>query len=91
MLDMHMKHLNNIAKGAISSNKLQKAITQIGQSIGTLSPVFDKDNHIQDTLRTQKRPTTRKDIEVSCERASQSGQFHDKQYQKKAFTFTPPK
>lgn len=78
-VDMHMEHLNKIAKGAISSlgsNKSEKAITRIGQSIGTLSPVldnFDEDNHIQDTSSTQKRPTTRKDIEVVVKELLKAG------------------
>ena len=68
-VDMHMEHLNRIAKGAIGflgSNKAEKAIMRIGQSIGTLSPVldnFDEDNHIQGAPSTQKRPTTQKDVE----------------------------
>lgn len=67
---MHMEHLNKIAKGAISflgSNKSEKAITRIGQSIGTLPPIldnFDEDNHNQDTSSIHKRPTTQKDIGV---------------------------
>ena len=70
-VDMHMEHLNKIVKGAISflgSNKSEKAITRIGQSIGTLSSVldnFDENNHSQDTSSTQKRPTTQKDIQVA--------------------------
>ena len=69
-VDLHMEHLNKIAKGAISflgSNKSEKAITRIGHSIGTLSPLldnFDEDNQVQDTSSTQKRPRTHLDIEV---------------------------
>ena len=71
-VDLHMEHLNKIAKGAISflgSNKSEKAVTRIGHSVGTLSPLldnFDEDNQVQDTssTSTQKRPRTHLDIEV---------------------------
>ncbi len=44
-VDLHMEHLNKIAKGAIrfqGSNRSKKAIKRIGRAIGTLSPMLDK-------------------------------------------------
>ena len=94
---MHMEHLNKIAKGAISflgSNKSEKAIARIGQSIGTLSPVLDNldeekshSKHIKHTKETNNSEGHC----GSCERASQSRQSQDKKYQERAFTFPLPK
>ena len=69
-VDLHMEHLNKIAKGAIrflGPNKSEKSITRIGQAIGTLSPVldnFDDDNDVASQSGNQKRPSAKKDISV---------------------------
>ena len=42
-VDLHMEHLNKIAKEAINylgTNKSEKAIQSVGKTIGTLSPVL---------------------------------------------------
>ena len=96
-VDMHMEHLNKIAKGAISflgSNKSEKAIARIGQSIGTLSPVldnFDEDNHIQATSSTQKRPTTQKDIEVVVKELLKADSLKTKNTKRKHSHFPRPR
>ena len=69
-VDLHMEHLNKIAKGAIrflGPNKSEKSITRIGRAIGTLSPVldnFDDDNDVASQSGNQKRPSAKKDISV---------------------------
>ena len=96
-VDMHMEHLNKTAKGAIDflgSNKTRKAITRIGQSIGTLSPVldnFDEDNQIQEESRTQKRPTTQKDIEVVVKEFLKADSFKIKSTTRKHSNFPHPR
>ena len=51
-VDLHMEHLNRLAKDAIrfqGANKTKRAIERVGRSIGTLSPVllqFDTENSI---------------------------------------------
>ena len=68
--DLHMEHLNKIAKGAIlflGSNSSEKAITRVGRAIGTLSPVldnFDEVNNVTTSSTSQKRPSALKDIEI---------------------------
>ena len=69
-VDMHMEHLNKIAKGAIrflGSNKSQRKPSHESASQSELCPlywiIFNEDNHSQDTSSTQKRPTTQ-DIQV---------------------------
>ena len=53
--DLHMEHLNKIAKEAIrfqGANKTRKAILRIGRAIGTMSPVldqFDAQNEVSST------------------------------------------
>lgn len=65
-----MEHLNKIAKGAIrflDSNKTEKANQRAGRAIGTLSPVldmFDEVNNVSACSSVQKKPKTKKDIEV---------------------------
>ena len=96
-VDMHMEHLNKIAKcafGFLGSNKTKKAITRIGQSIGTLSPVldnFDEDNHIQDESRTRKRPTNQKDIELVVKELLKADSLKMKSTKRKHSHFPNPR
>lgn len=96
-VDMHMEHLNKIAKGAFSflgSNKSEKAITRVGQSIGTLSPVlenFDEDNHIQDESSTQKGPKAQKDIEVVAKELLKADSLKIKSKKRKHTHFPHPR
>ena len=69
-VDLHMEHLNKIAKGAVlflGSNSSEKAITRVGRAIGTLSPVldnFDEVNNVTTSSTSQKRPSALKVIEI---------------------------
>ena len=58
-VDLHMEHLNKIAKGAIrlsGSNKHENTITRIGRVIGTLSPALENaDRHLDCRHRTSER------------------------------------
>ena len=69
-VDLHMEHLNKIAKSSIrfsGSNKTEKAITRIGRAIGTLSPVleaFDTANNVQASSTRQKKIKMQNDIQV---------------------------
>ena len=51
-LDLHMEHLNRVAKDAmrnLTSNKTTSSISRIGRAIGTLAPLldqFDEDNSV---------------------------------------------
>ena len=69
-VDLHMEHLNKIAKGAIrfqGSNTSEKAITHVGRAIGTLAPLLDNFDEMNQVLKYssgQKRPTALKDIEI---------------------------
>ena len=69
-VDLHMEHLNKIAKGAIrfqGSNTSEKAITRVGRAIGTLAPLLDNFDEMNQVLKYssgQKRPTALKDIEI---------------------------
>ena len=69
-VDLHMEHLNKIAKDALNglgSNKSQKSIQRIGRAIGTLSPVMDNFDAINNVTRDsskQKKPKAKKDIQI---------------------------
>ena len=64
-VDLHMEHLNKIAKGAIrfmGSCKSRKGIQRIGRAIGTLSPVlenFDLVNNVTINSSRQYRKSQR--------------------------------
>ena len=68
--DLHMEHLNRIAKEAIrfqGANKMEKAIERIGRAIGTLSPVLDNfntHNDVPTTSSRQQKPDAQKDIQI---------------------------
>ena len=68
--DLHMEHLNRIAKEAIrfqGANKTEKAIERIGRAIGTLSPIlenFDANNDVSTTSSQQRKPDAQKDIQI---------------------------
>ena len=68
--DLHMEHLNRIAKEAIrfqGANKTDKAIARVGRAIGTLSTVldnFDVHNQVPSTSSRQAKPDAQKDIKV---------------------------
>ena len=68
--DLHMEHLNRIAKEAIrfqGSNRTEKAIDRVGRSIGTLFTVldnFDTHNQVPITSSRQAKPDAQKDIKV---------------------------
>ena len=68
--DLHMEHLNRIAKEAIrfqGSNRTEKAIERVGRSIGTLFTVldnFDMHNQVPTTFSRQVKPDAQKDIKV---------------------------
>ena len=65
-----MEHLNKIAKNALrflASNRSEKAITRAGHAIGTLAPLldnFDEVNQVSKCGSAPKKPKALKDIEV---------------------------
>ena len=80
-VDLHMEHLNKIAKGAIGklgSNKSIKSIQRVGRAIGTLSPVlrqFDLDNKVYHTTSKQKKPRAQKDIAMFADEIAKARCF----------------
>ena len=68
--DLHMEHLNRIAKEAIrfqGANKTEKAIERIGRAIDTLFSVvdnFDTHNRVPATSSRHLRPDAQEDIKV---------------------------
>ncbi len=79
--DLHMEHLNKIAKTCIRNqgvNRTAHAIQRIGKAIGTLSPVldrFDEENSIPSLSSRQAKPATQTDIEVVVEELVRSRCF----------------
>ena len=70
-VDLHMEHMNKLAKGAIrftgGANMSERAVSRVGKGIGTLSPVldnFDEVNNVATSTSSQKRPRAHKDIEI---------------------------
>ena len=96
-VDLHMEHLNKIAKGAISflgSNKSKMAIKRIGHAIGTLSPVldnFDEENHVATLSTRQRKPRALNDIEVVVNELIKAESFVVKEKQKNYTAFPHPK
>lgn len=79
--DLHMEHLNKIAKDAIKGlkvNKTEKAIVRVGQAIGTIAPVlqhFDEENDIASPSGIHKTSSCTKDVAIIVNALKQSGNF----------------
>ena len=65
--DLHMEHLNRIAKDAIKglgTNKTEKAVMRVGRAIGTIAPLlanFDEENCIATPSGVHHAPGSEKD------------------------------
>ena len=96
-VDLHMEHLNKIAKDAIhflGSNKTEKAIQRVGRAIGTLSPVldnFDNINNVSASSSAQKKPKAKKDIEVVVDELVKANCFVKQDEPRKHWQFPHPK
>ncbi len=96
-VDLHMEHLNKIAKGAIGklgSNKSIKAIQRIGRAMGTLSPVlnnFDSVNNVVQTTSKQTKPKAHKDIMSIINELNKGQCFTAKSSTRKHSKFPLPK
>ncbi len=96
-VDLHMEHLNKIAKGAIrfqGSNRSTKAIKRIGRAIGTLSPMldnFDSVNHVTTTSSRQRKPNSLKEIHVVVNEFVESQSIVISTQGKKASQISPSK
>ncbi len=72
-LDLHMEHLNRIAKGAIQnlkSNKTLRSISRVGRAIGTLAPLmdnFDEENSVPLTSSKYRKPSAEKDVHTAVQ------------------------
>ena len=72
-LDLHMEHLNRLAKDAIrnlKSNKTTRSISRVGRAIGTLAPLldnFDEDNSVPSTSSKYRKPSAQKDVGIIVE------------------------
>ena len=92
-----MEHLNKIAKDAIhflGSNKTEKAIQRVGRAIGTLSPVldnFDNINNVSASSSAQKKPKAKKDIEVVVDELVKANCFVKQDEPRKHWQFPHPK
>lgn len=66
--DLHMEHLNRLAKTAVEglgANKTKKAITQVGKTVGTLSAAtenFDKQHHVPAYSGSHSKKSSAKDL-----------------------------
>lgn len=69
-MDLHMEHLNAIAKGAIKNlgaEKTENSIVRAGRAIGTISPVllqFDEDNNVSRVSGVHRVAKYTKDVEI---------------------------
>lgn len=68
--DLHMEHLNRVAKNAVKSlgaNKTEKAIGRVGRAIGTIAPLlqaFDAENKVKTVSGAHNRANVNKDIGI---------------------------
>lgn len=96
-VDLHMEHLNKIAKCNIrfcGSNVNAKSISRIGRAIGTLSPVlesFDTNNNVEQVSSFQKKAKIQKDIQVVVSELVKSMCFVDLDHNRKHYAFPKPK
>ena len=96
-VDLHMEHLNKIANSAIrfmGSCKSWKGIQRIGRAIGTLSPVlenFDLVNNVTINSSRQKKPKAVNDILVVVNELVKSKCFAAQVEGRKHFAFPKPK
>lgn len=80
-LDLHMEHLNRLAKDAIKnlgSNKTVGAVARVGQCIGTLLHVldqFDREIMLDSGSSKYKKPRATKDIAIAVEELLSSQAF----------------
>jgi len=94
--DLHMEHLNRLAKDAIRSqgaNKTNRAISRVGKAVGTLAPVlnqFDKDNCVATPSGKHSRANAKTDISVVVSELIKSDAFV-KRAGRKHNTFSHPK
>ncbi len=95
-VDLHMEHLNKIAKEAINflgSSKTEKAIQRVGQAMGTLLPVlsnFDEMNGVASISSRQHRPGAHKDVLIVVEEICKAKCF-DKEDGRRYRKFPKPK
>lgn len=95
-VDLHMEHLNKVAKNGIrylGQNKSEKAITRLGQAIGVLAPVvekFDEENTVAHSTSRQKPPKAQKDIEVVVNELIKVNCFVDQKTPRKHQKFPKP-
>ena len=79
--DLHMEHLNRLAKeaiGRLGSNKTKEAITCVGKVLGTLSPLldqFDKENHVPEHHGSHRPTQFNKDCNIVVRHLKQSCVF----------------
>lgn len=66
--DLHMEHLNRLAKTAVEglgANKSEKAIIRVGKTVGTLSVAtgnFDKQHHVPAPSGSHSKKSSAKDL-----------------------------
>ena len=79
--DLHMEHLNKLAKDAIKglrSNKTEKAIVRVGRALGTIFPVllnFDEENNITLPSGAHNVSSCKKDLVILTGALKQSKNF----------------
>ena len=68
--DLHMEHLNRLAKDAIKglgANKSMKAIDQVGKALGTITNListFDTVNNVSDESGHHSKQSSEKDLHM---------------------------
>ena len=84
-MDLHMEHLDRIAKEAIKglgANKTHKTICHIGKALGTISPLcsdnFDKECGVADVSGLHTKPTIEKYVIIVVQLLQQSEVFRQK-------------
>ena len=96
-MDLHMEHLNAIAKGAIKnlgSGKTEKAIVRAGRAIGTLSTIlsqFDEDNKISRMSGVHRIEKYKKDVEIIVKELQRAHVFSRQTSSRKHHSFPNPK
>ncbi len=73
LCDLYLEHLNRLCKDSVrnlQANKTEKAIVRVGKTLGTIAPVvdnYDNVNNVTHASGHHKVPSSKKDIHLTME------------------------
>ena len=97
LCDLYLEHLNRLCKDSVrnlQANKTEKAIVRVGKTLGTIAPVLDNYDNVNNVTHASghhKVPSSKKDIHLTMEHLLKFNIFtyHDGRVPHSCFR-TPP-